>query len=124
MQKAPTSLRLHIGIFGRRNVGKSSVVNNIAKHSVSIVSPHAGTTTDPVRKAMELQPLGPVLLIDTAGIDDMGDLGELRIKGNQESHRIHRSCGPRYRVRHMGRIRRRAFIRIQEKKYPRHTCNQ
>ncbi|MCE1248514.1 MAG: [FeFe] hydrogenase H-cluster maturation GTPase HydF [Firmicutes bacterium] len=80
MRKTPESLRLHIGIFGRRNVGKSSLINCIARHSVSIVSPEAGTTTDPVKKAMELQPLGPVLLIDTAGLDDEGELGELRIK--------------------------------------------
>jgi [FeFe] hydrogenase H-cluster maturation GTPase HydF len=80
MRKTPESLRLHIGIFGRRNVGKSSLINCIARHSVSIVSPEAGTTTDPVKKSMELQPLGPVLLIDTAGLDDAGELGELRIK--------------------------------------------
>ena len=79
MQPTPKGLRLHIGFFGRRNVGKSSLLNAIARQQVSIVSPHAGTTTDPVEKPMELLPLGPVLFIDTAGIDDVGDLGELRI---------------------------------------------
>jgi len=78
MQSTPKSLRLHIGIFGRRNVGKSSLLNAITRQQVSIVSAFAGTTTDPVEKPMELLPLGPVLFIDTAGIDDVGALGELR----------------------------------------------
>lgn len=73
-------MRLHIAIFGRRNVGKSSVLNSLVGQSVSIVSDQAGTTTDPVEKAMEMLPLGPVLFIDTAGIDDTGDLGRLRIR--------------------------------------------
>src|SRR5680860_1654541 len=76
--KAPKSFRLHIGIFGRRNVGKSSILNALTNQEVSIVSEIAGTTTDPVEKPMELLPLGPVLFIDTAGIDDVGVLGELR----------------------------------------------
>jgi [FeFe] hydrogenase H-cluster maturation GTPase HydF len=76
--EAPRGMRLHIGLFGRRNVGKSSLLNAITRQNVSIVSEHAGTTTDPVEKPMELLPLGPVLFIDTAGIDDVGDLGELR----------------------------------------------
>ncbi len=74
----PKSFRLHIGLFGRRNVGKSSLLNAITNQQVSIVSEIAGTTTDPVEKPMELLPLGPVLFIDTAGIDDVGKLGELR----------------------------------------------
>ena len=78
--KAPKSFRLHIGIFGRRNVGKSSVLNALTSQEVSIVSEIAGTTTDPVEKPMELLPLGPVLFIDTAGIDDEGALGEKRIR--------------------------------------------
>lgn len=78
-QTAPKGLRLHIGLFGRRNVGKSSLLNAIVRQQVSIVSEHAGTTTDPVEKPMELLPVGPVLFIDTAGIDDEGALGELRI---------------------------------------------
>ena len=75
----PKGMRLHIGIFGRRNAGKSSLLNAITRQQVSIVSNVAGTTTDPVEKPMELLPLGPVLFIDTAGIDDTGALGEMRI---------------------------------------------
>jgi len=78
MQSAPKSLRLQIGLFGRRNVGKSSLLNAITRQQVSIVSEQAGTTTDPIEKPMELLPLGPVLFIDTAGIDDEGALGDLR----------------------------------------------
>ncbi len=77
--KAPKSFRLHISLFGRRNVGKSSLLNALTEQEVSIVSEIAGTTTDPVEKPMELLPLGPVLFIDTAGIDDVGALGEKRI---------------------------------------------
>ncbi len=77
--RAPKSFRLHIGFFGRRNTGKSSILNALTNQSVSIVSEIAGTTTDPVEKPMELLPLGPVLFIDTAGIDDVGVLGEKRI---------------------------------------------
>ena len=77
--KTPKSFRLHIGIFGRRNTGKSSILNALTSQEVSIVSDVAGTTTDPVEKPMELLPFGPVLFIDTAGIDDFGSLGEKRI---------------------------------------------
>lgn len=77
-QIAPKGLRLHIGIFGRRNVGKSSLLNAMTRQDVSIVSDIAGTTADPVEKPMELLPVGPVLFIDTAGIDDAGTLGDLR----------------------------------------------
>jgi [FeFe] hydrogenase H-cluster maturation GTPase HydF len=80
LMDAPRGMRLHIGIFGRRNVGKSSLLNAITRQEVSIVSDFAGTTTDPVEKPMELLPLGPVLFIDTAGIDDVGVLGELRAR--------------------------------------------
>lgn len=79
MQSTPKSLRLHVGIFGRRNVGKSSLLNAITRQQVSIVSAFAGTTTDPVEKPMELLPFGPVLFVDTAGVDDEGALGELRM---------------------------------------------
>jgi len=79
MQRTPQGLRLHIGLFGQRNVGKSSLLNAITDQTVSIVSEIAGTTTDPVRKPMELRPLGPVLFVDTAGIDDEGALGSLRV---------------------------------------------
>jgi [FeFe] hydrogenase H-cluster maturation GTPase HydF len=78
IQSAPRGMRLHIGIFGRRNVGKSSLLNAITRQQVSIVSEVAGTTTDPVEKPMELLPVGPVVFIDTAGIDDRGALGDLR----------------------------------------------
>jgi len=78
--RASKSFRLHIGIFGRRNVGKSSILNALTSQEVSIVSEVAGTTTDPVEKPMELLPLGPVLFIDTAGVDDFGALGEKRIQ--------------------------------------------
>lgn len=78
MQSTPKGLRLHIGIFGRRNVGKSSLLNALTRQRVSIVSDVAGTTTDLVEKPMELQPMGPVLFIDTAGIDDTGALGPER----------------------------------------------
>ncbi len=84
MLKAPRSMRVHIGIFGRRNVGKSSLLNAITRQSVAIVSEFAGTTTDPVEKPMELLPLGPVLFIDTAGIDDEGALGKLRMEKTRQ----------------------------------------
>lgn len=80
MNAAPRGVRLHIGIFGRRNVGKSSLLNALTRQQVSIVSPEPGTTTDPVEKPMELLPLGPVLFIDTAGIDDVGALGAKRVE--------------------------------------------
>jgi [FeFe] hydrogenase H-cluster maturation GTPase HydF len=78
MKDTPKGMRLHIGLFGRRNVGKSSLLNALTRQQVSIVSDVPGTTTDPVEKPMELLPLGPVLFIDTAGIDDAGVLGEMR----------------------------------------------
>jgi len=84
MQKTPKGFRLHIGLFGRRNVGKSSLLNAITRQSVSIVSDVPGTTTDPVEKPMEMLPLGPVLFIDTAGIDDVGALGELRVQKTRQ----------------------------------------
>jgi len=76
----PISSRLHIGVFGRINSGKSSIINALTKQPAALVSPVPGTTTDPVFKTMELLPLGPVVLIDTAGLDDKGDLGQMRIK--------------------------------------------
>lgn len=79
MQTAPKSFRLHIGIFGRRNVGKSSILNTLTRQQSSIVSDVPGTTTDPVEKPMELMPLGAVLFLDTAGIDDQGTLGTQRV---------------------------------------------
>jgi len=80
MMNTPRGQRLHIGIFGRRNAGKSSLLNAITEQNIAIVSPIKGTTTDPVYKSMELLPIGPVVLVDTPGIDDEGMLGEQRIK--------------------------------------------
>ena len=80
LNETPRGSRLHIAIFGRRNAGKSSLINALANQEVAIVSSVPGTTTDPVYKTMEILPLGPVVLIDTAGIDDVGELGNLRIK--------------------------------------------
>ena len=84
LQDTPQSERIHIGFFGRRNAGKSSLINAIAGQPVSLVSETPGTTTDPVRKTMEILPLGPVLLIDTPGIDDEGSLGEMRVARSKE----------------------------------------
>jgi [FeFe] hydrogenase H-cluster maturation GTPase HydF len=80
LNETPSSERVHIGFFGRRNAGKSSLVNAVTGQDLVIVSDVKGTTTDPVNKAMELLPLGPVLIIDTPGIDDEGALGELRVR--------------------------------------------
>jgi len=80
MNQTPRGERLHIGIFGRRNAGKSSLLNAITGQDAAVVSPVKGTTTDPVYKAMELLPIGPVMFIDTPGIDDTGALGDLRIE--------------------------------------------
>lgn len=84
MRTTPKGLRLHIGLFGRRNVGKSSLLNALTRQAVSIVSDIAGTTTDPVEKPMEMLPIGPVLFIDTAGIDDVGALGEMRVQKTRQ----------------------------------------
>ena len=80
LNNTPASERIHIGIFGKRNAGKSSVINAITGQNLAIVSDVKGTTTDPVLKAMELLPLGPVVVIDTPGLDDEGELGALRIQ--------------------------------------------
>ena len=79
LNSTPRANRLHIGFFGRRNSGKSSLLNVFVGQEVAIVSPVLGTTTDPVYKAMEIHGLGPCVLIDTAGFDDEGDLGEIRV---------------------------------------------
>ena len=80
LNQTPSSERIHIGIFGKRNAGKSSIINAITNQKLAIVSEIRGTTTDPVYKSMELLPLGPVVLIDTPGLDDEGALGEQRIQ--------------------------------------------
>ena len=89
LNATPRGERTHIAVFGRTNVGKSSVVNALTGQEIAVVSPVRGTTTDPVYKAMELLPLGPVVLIDTAGLDDEGTLGELRKQKTREL--IHRT---------------------------------
>ena len=80
LNNTPAAERVHIGIFGRRNAGKSSLINALTSQNLAIVSDVKGTTTDPVAKSMELLPLGPVVLIDTPGLDDTGDLGALRVQ--------------------------------------------
>ena len=84
LNQTPSADRIHIGFFGLRNAGKSSLVNAVTGQSLSVVSNVAGTTTDPVKKAMELLPLGPVMIIDTPGLDDEGMLGELRVQKARE----------------------------------------
>jgi [FeFe] hydrogenase H-cluster maturation GTPase HydF len=84
MNQTPRANRLHIALFGRRNTGKSSLINALTNQETALVSAIAGTTTDPVFKAMEMLPLGPVVIIDTAGLDDTGDLGVLRIQRSLE----------------------------------------
>ena len=84
MNSTPSGDRVHIGFFGRRNAGKSSVVNAVTGQDLAVVSDVKGTTTDPVRKAMELLPLGPVMIIDTPGFDDEGELGELRVRKTKQ----------------------------------------
>ena len=85
LNNTPTSERIHIGFFGMRNAGKSSLVNAVTSQKLSLVSDIKGTTTDPVKKAMELLPLGPVVIIDTPGLDDEGTLGEMRVKRAKET---------------------------------------
>lgn len=80
LNSTPSSERIHIGIFGRRNAGKSSLINALTGQNLAIVSDVRGTTTDPVFKSMELLPLGPIVMIDTPGLDDEGELGKLRIQ--------------------------------------------
>ena len=85
LNQTPTSERVHIGFFGRRNAGKSSVMNAVTGQNLAVVSQVKGTTTDPVYKSMELLPLGPVTLMDTPGIDDTGELGALRVKKSYQA---------------------------------------
>lgn len=84
MNDTPKGERLHIALFGKRNAGKSSLINGMTGQNLSIVSDVKGTTTDPVFKAMEMLPIGPVMLVDTPGLDDYGELGEMRIKKTKE----------------------------------------
>ena len=84
LNDTPSANRVHIGFFGCRNAGKSSLVNAVTGQSLAVVSDVAGPTTDPVYKSMELLPLGPVVIIDTPGIDDTGELGELRVSKTRQ----------------------------------------
>ena len=84
LNETPSSERIHIGFFGRRNAGKSSVVNAVTGQELSVVSDIKGTTTDPVHKSMELLPMGPVVIIDTPGFDDEGALGEMRVRKTKQ----------------------------------------
>lgn len=84
MEQTPKANRVHIGFFGRCNAGKSTLINMLTDQPVSLVSEVAGTTTDPVSKSMEILPLGPVVITDTAGIDDTSELGALRIEKSEE----------------------------------------
>ena len=85
LQETPSAQRLHIALYGRRNAGKSSLINALTGQEIALVSPVAGTTADPVKKAMELHPIGPVLFIDTAGYDDEGELGKLRVAATEKT---------------------------------------
>ena len=107
MLATPKSLRMHIGLFGRRNVGKSSLMNSLLGFPLSIVSEVAGTTTDPVEKAIEMPPLGPVVFVDTAGVDDVGDLGALRSAKTSRGSRTRRSCRGALRRDRLGAVRMR-----------------
>lgn len=119
LNAVPSADRIHIGIFGKRNAGKSSIINAVTCQNLAIVSDIKGTTTDPVQKAMELLPLGPVVIIDTPGLDDEGELGTLRIrKAYQVLNKtdiavlvIDRSAG-------MTAEDKRILEKIQEKKIP------
>lgn len=89
MNATPMASRFTIGLFGRRNAGKSSLINALTGQDLAVISETPGTTTDPVRKAMELLPLGPIVLIDTAGLDDTGELGQLRV---EKTYEVLRKC--------------------------------
>lgn len=89
LNDTPVADRFTIGIFGRRNAGKSTLINAITKQKIAVTSKFAGTTTDPVYKTMEILPIGPVVLIDTAGLDDEGELGEMRI---EKTYEVLRKC--------------------------------
>ena len=85
IQDTPRASRLHIGLFGKRNVGKSSLINALTGQEISLVSPVRGTTTDPVSKSFELHGVGPVVFWDTAGLDDTGPLGQLRVEATRQA---------------------------------------
>ena len=98
LNDTPSSNRIHIAFFGKRNAGKSSLVNALTNQKISLVSDTPGTTTDPVKKSMELGGLGPVVIIDTAGIDDEGTLGEMRISKTKAINSLAISVAPHMMV--------------------------
>ena len=120
LNNTPSSERIHIGIFGKRNAGKSSVINAITGQDLAIVSDIKGTTTDPVLKSMELLPLGPVVLIDTPGLDDEGKLGTLRIKKAYQNAKQNRYCCPCRGWQHRHDRRRRPDSYSNQRKKPYH----
>ena len=85
LNDTPRGMRLHIGIFGKRNTGKSTMMNALTNQQIALVSEIAGTTTDPVYKSMEIKGIGPVVFIDTAGFDDVGTLGEKRVSMTEDT---------------------------------------
>lgn len=100
MNETPSGERIHIGFFGRRNAGKSSLVNAVTGQDLAVVSDVRGTTTDPVTKAMELLPMGPVVIIDTPGFDDEGSAGRTADQEDQtgaQPDRCGSACGRQYR---------------------------
>ena len=119
LNAVPSADRIHIGIFGKRNAGKSSIINAITGQNLAIVSDIKGTTTDPVQKAMELLPLGPVVIIDTPGLDDEGELGTLRIrKAYQVLNKTDIAVLVIDRFAGMTAEDKRILKKIQEKKIP------
>ena len=103
MNQTPMSERVHIGFFGKRNAGKSSVMNAVTGQDIAVVSEVKGTTTDPVYKSMELLPLGPAVMMDTPGIDDEGGTGRLKSQKELAGPEQDGCCGARHR-RNCGRL--------------------
>lgn len=119
MNATPSGNRTHIGIFGRRNAGKSSLMNALTGQNMAIVSQVKGTTTDPVSKAMELLPLGPVVMIDTPGLDDVGELGEKRVeKGLQVLRKTNIALLVVDAAEGLEEVDRQLAARVQEMKIP------
>lgn len=119
METTPRANRLQIGIFGRRNVGKSSLINALTGQDVALVSEKPGTTTDPVSKAMEIPGLGPVVLVDTAGLDDEGPLGELRVQRTEKVlSRIHLAIVVTDPATLIGPFERKIIAQLKKRKLP------
>lgn len=119
LNETPSGNRVHIGIFGKRNAGKSSIMNAITGQKMAIVSEQKGTTTDPVSKAMELLPLGPVVMIDTPGLDDEGELGTLRVeKAFQVLHKTDIALLVIDCKENVNHIERKLIRQLQERKIP------